>query len=125
MGSSEEKTDFSDRRAAIRIAHQTPLTFKVCKEETVSKIMQGYTQNISKDGLCCTITEEVPIGCTLWVRLDVDSLALCEELENKAVILQHGMLGKVVWVEKIKDANYDVGLQFITREEKINAKISR
>jgi len=107
----------SERRAVVRLTCQTPLMFKICKEETISKIMQGYTQNISADGLRCTIAQKVPIGCVLWLKLDKDALALCEEIERKAVILQQGILGKVVWVDKQKNERYDIGLQFLTREE--------
>ena len=113
----EKKTNL-DRRAAVRITCQTPLTFKICKDETIAKIMQGYTQDISKDGLRCTIDHDVPVGCILWLNLDTDALTLCEELERKAVILQHGILGKVIWVERTKEDHYDIGLQFLTREEK-------
>ncbi len=80
--------------------------------------MDGYTKNISKDGLQCTITQEVPIGCTLWLQLDKDTLTLCEEIDKRAVILQHGILGKVVWVSPAADNQFDVGLQFLLREEK-------
>ena len=107
-----------ERRAAVRISCETPLTFKVCKDETIDKIMQGYTQNISKDGVRCIIAEKVPIGCIVWLKLDRDALTLCEELERKAVILQHGILGKVVWIESAGEPNYEVGLQFLTREER-------
>ena len=115
---TEEKKVNLDRRAAVRISCQSPLSFKICKDETIAKIMQGYTQDISRDGLRCTISEDVPIGCILWLKLDTDALMLCEELERRAVILQHGIIGKVIWAEKTKDSNYDIGLQFITREEK-------
>lgn len=108
-----------ERRSVVRITCQTPLTFKVCKEETISKIMAGYTQNISPDGLRCTISENVPIGCVLWLKLDKDALTLCEEIEKRSVILQQGILGKVVWVEKQGEGSFNIGLQFITREEKI------
>ncbi len=108
----------TERRAVVRVTCQTPLTFKVCKEETISKIMEGYTHDISPDGLRCTITEKVPMGCTLWLRLDKDALGMCEEIERKAVILQQGILGKVIWIDKQKNNSYDVGLQFVTREEK-------
>ncbi len=108
----------TERRSVVRVTCQTPLTFKVCKEETVSIILQGYTHDISRDGLRCTIAEKVPLGCTLWLKLDTDALILCEEVEKRAVILQHGILGKVIWIEKQDDGNYDIGLQFIVREEK-------
>ncbi len=79
--------------------------------------MEGYTRDISKDGVRCSIPERIPVGCTLWLQLDRDALMMCEEIEKKAVILQHGILGKVVWVEKQKE-NFEIGLQFLIREEK-------
>ena len=81
--------------------------------------MEGYTRDISKDGVRCTVPEKVPIGCTLWLQLDRDALIMCEEIEKKAVILQHGILGKVVWIEEQEKNQYEVGLQFLIREEKI------
>ena len=114
----KSKPSASERRTVTRITCQTPLVFKICKEETNSKIMEGYTRDISNDGLRCTIPEKVPLGCTLWLQLDRDALIMCEEIEKRAVILQHGILGKVVWVEKKDEINYEVGLQFIIREEK-------
>lgn len=114
-----QKFSNEERRLSTRIDCQTPLGFKVCKEETISKLMEGYTSNISSDGMRCVISEEVPLGSTLWLKLDADALSLCEEIEHKVVIVQHGVLGKVIWAEKMNDKNYDVGLRFITREEKI------
>ena len=102
----------------MRVTCRTPLAFKVCKEEIISKLMEGYTKDVSRDGLRCTIREEVPLGCTLWLKLDRDALAMCEELERRAVILQQGILGRVVWADKSDGSDYDVGLQFITRREK-------
>lgn len=107
-----------ERRAVIRIRCQSPLQFKVCKEETISKIMEGYTRDVSGDGLRCNISQEVPEGCTLWLQLDPDALSLCEEIEKRSVILQHGILGKVIWIDKKNEHKYEVGLQFIVREER-------
>jgi len=121
----KKSTKTAERRAVVRITCKTQLSFKICKEETISKIMQGYTQNISPDGLRCTISENVPVGCTLWLKLDRDALVMCEEIERRTVILQQGILGKVVWIEKTGDGKYDVGLQFITREEKRSLGLQR
>lgn len=115
---TRRKKEILERRSAVRISCQTPLTFKVCKNETISKIMEGYTKNVSHVGIQCTIPQEVPVGCTLWLKLDKDALILCEEIDRQAVILQQGILGKVIWVNKIEDNKFDIGLQFITREEK-------
>ena len=81
--------------------------------------MEGYTRDISKDGVRCMIPEKIPVGCTLWLQLDRDALMMCEEIEKRAVILQHGILGKVVWVEEQDKNQYEIGLQFLVREEKI------
>ncbi|MFH1360823.1 MAG: PilZ domain-containing protein [Candidatus Omnitrophota bacterium] len=107
-----------ERRTAIRLPCKTLLTYKVCKESTVEKILEGYTNNISEDGLRCNLPEDVPVGCTLWLRLDRDALAQCEEIEKRAVIIQQGILGKVIWVDQIDQGEFDVGVQFLTRESK-------
>ena len=114
----EREKDYPERRATVRITCQTPLQYKICKEETISKIMEGYTHDVSSDGLRCTIADKIPVGCTLWLRLDKDAIMLCEEIEKRAVILQQGILGKVIWVDKLDQDKYEIGLRFITREEK-------
>ena len=113
-----KNANITERRATVRLTCQTPLIFKVCREDILSKLMEGYTQDVSRDGLRCTISNRVPKGCTLWLKLDRDALAMCEEVEKKAVILQQGILGKVVWIDKRADKNYEIGLQFIIREVK-------
>ena len=118
-----ENQRFLERRCEPRIVCQAPLMFKICKEETLSKILEGYAQNISTEGLRCVIPERVPIGCTLWLKLDRDALSLCEEIERKAIILQQGILGKVVWVNEIPEGRFDIGLQFITREARIERPV--
>ncbi len=105
-----------DRRSAMRLTCQSPISFKVCKEETISKILEGYTKDISKGGVRIVISQKVPVGCTLWLKLDRDALSLCEELEKNALILQQGIIGRVVWVDQISDKECDIGLQFITRQ---------
>jgi hypothetical protein len=46
------------------------------------------------------------------------TLIVCEELEKRALIYQNGVIGKVVRIEPKDFGAYDVGIQFITREEK-------
>jgi len=92
--------------------------YKVCKKATISKIMQGYTRNISNSGLLCSLNEKVSKGKILWLRLDLGALELCRDIEKKSVILQQGVLGKVVWQKKLSGSSYDTGIRFLTREEK-------
>lgn len=81
--------------------------------------MQGYTCNISQSGLLCNLGKKVPENSILWLQLDFGALSMCKEIEKNCAIIQHGILGKVVWTSyKKEDKNYDVGVCFFTREEK-------
>ena len=108
----------SERREFVRLDYIAPLGFKVCKRKTVSKLLSGYTSNISQSGLLCSIKENVNIGDILWISFDRGTLSICEDLEKKIFIYQNGIIGKVVRIKPKERGNYHVGVQFITREEK-------
>lgn len=107
-----------ERRQFIRLDYIKPLACKVCKKETISKLLQGYTTNISQAGLLCNIKDKVKKNDILWLSFDRDVLGICEDLEKRSLIYQNGIVGKVIRTEHKKDGTYNVGLQFITREEK-------
>jgi len=107
-----------ERRQFIRLDYAVPLAYKVCKEETISKILEGYTSNISQSGLLCNLKEEVGLNDLLWLSFDRSTLIVCEELEKRSLIYQNGIVGKVVRSDSRIDGTFDVGIQFITREEK-------
>jgi len=107
-----------ERRQFVRLDYTSPLGFKVCKKKTVSKLLQGYTADISQAGLLCNIKEKVKINDILWLSFNRAILSICEELEKRALIYQNGIIGKVVRVKPKNGGTYDVGIRFITREEK-------
>lgn len=106
-----------ERRQFLRLEYIKPLVCKVCKPETISRILHGYTRNVSQAGLLCHISEAVNKNDILWLAFDRATLKICQELEKHCFIYQAGVIGKVVRVEAREDATYDVGVQFITREE--------
>ncbi|MFA5311572.1 MAG: PilZ domain-containing protein [Candidatus Omnitrophota bacterium] len=108
----------SGRRLFSRIDFAAPLAYKVCNKETLSKILQGYTSNISEAGMLCNIREAVNPDDILWLSFDRGTLGMCEELEKRALIYQNGVIGKVVRIQSRGYDNFDVGIKFITREEK-------
>ncbi len=114
----EDKYNGPDRRKFVRIEYSEPLNYKVCKPETISKLLSGYTQNISQTGLLCKIKNSVPADSILWLSFDMDTLELCKEIEARSVIVQRGVLGKVVRVSSCPDGSFDIGICFLTREEK-------
>lgn len=107
-----------ERRKFTRLHFTAPLAYKVCKKKTISKLLQGYTSNISQAGLLCKIEERVHKNDLLWLAFDRSNLAICEQLEKESFIYQNGVIGKVVRLERKKDGTYDVGIQFLTRKEK-------
>ena len=107
-----------ERRDFLRLIYETPLMYKVCKKKTFSRLMRGYTHNISRSGLMCNLKNRVPVDSVIWLQLDMGALSMCEEIEKRCTIIQHGILGMVVWASMKKNKSYDVGVRFIAREEK-------
>lgn len=108
----------SDRRDFVRLNYVAPVACKVCKRKTLSKIMEGYTANISESGVLCSISEKVKKNDILWLSFDRTTLNICEELEKRALIYQSGVIGKVVRIIPAGSDNYSVGIKFVTRQEK-------
>jgi c-di-GMP-binding flagellar brake protein YcgR len=107
-----------ERRQFTRLDYIRPLNYKVCKKETLSKLMQGYTKDISQSGLLCNIKDKVRIGDILWVSFDRATLNICEDLEHRVLIYQNGIIGKVTRIQQKSANNFGVGIQFLVREEK-------
>ena len=106
-----------ERREFVRLDYSVPLEIKICKKETISKLLSGYTSDISKAGLLCNIKEKVSQDDILWLSFDRSTLDFCHELEKRVLIYQSGVIGKVARVE-CKGGAYTIGVKFITREEK-------
>jgi hypothetical protein len=107
-----------ERRLFARFLYLKPLAYKVCKKKTISKLLQGYTANISQSGLLCKVKEKVNKGDILWLSFERSTLSFCKELEKRILIYQNGIVGRVVTIERKTKGNFNVGIQFITREEK-------
>jgi hypothetical protein len=113
------ENQIKERRKFPRFEFFEPLTYKICKKKIVSKLLEGYTSNISRAGLCCNIKEKVRQNDILWLSFDRQTLDFCKDLERDSFIYQKGLFSKVVWVKLKKDRTYDVGVRFLTRKEKV------
>ncbi|MCX5700213.1 MAG: PilZ domain-containing protein [Candidatus Omnitrophica bacterium] len=116
-------TSDNEKRAFTRLNYASPLACKICKKETISRLLQGYTSNISAAGLLCNIRELVNPDDILWLCFDRGVLSICEELEKRVLIYQNGIIGKVIRVEPKGYNNFDVGIRFVTREEHNETRI--
>lgn len=118
MKTKNKKFNGAERRKFIRLSYHKPLMYKLCKRATVTKILEGYARDISNSGLRCNLNEKVAKETVLWLKLDAGAIELCREIEKDSVIIQQGILGKVVWQKKLSQSSYDTGVRFLTREEK-------
>jgi len=118
MTIKKENYTGQERRKFVRIPHNAPLQLKICAKNTLSKLLDGYTINISEAGLLLNVSDKVKKNDIIWLSLDRGILAICENLEKNVFIYQNGIIAKVVRVERKNDNSYDAGLGFITREEK-------
>lgn len=107
-----------ERRKFIRLDYSKPLAYKVCRAETLTRLLDGYTSNVSEAGLQCVLKDKVNPGDVLWLSFDRSVLLVCQEMEKKTLVYQGGIVGKTIWVEDRIDNSYNVGVRFITREEK-------
>ncbi len=112
-----------ERRNFMRLDYRMPLAYKICREETIEKLLQGYTADISQSGLFCNIKDRVNKDDILWLSFDRCTLNIFEEAERRSLIYQNGIIGKVVRIEQRSNDTYNVGVQFITREEKNSTNI--
>jgi c-di-GMP-binding flagellar brake protein YcgR len=107
-----------ERRKFVRLNYLAPLAYKVCKKSTITKILKGYTSNVSQSGLLCNVKDKVKKNDIMWISFNREMLGICTDLETRSLIYQNGIVGKVVRTQHKRNGSYDVGIQFITREEK-------
>jgi hypothetical protein len=107
-----------ERREFPRIPYVTALAIKICRQETLSRLLEGYTVNISTSGLLCNVKQPVNMADILWLSFNKSDLEVCHEVEKRSFIYQNGIIGKVVRIDKKENGTFDVGVNLLTREEK-------
>ena len=114
----KERYQGPERREFDRLTYVTPVAYKVCKKETITKLLDGYTSNISQAGLLCILKDKVNKDDILWLSFERNVLDICAAMDKRSLIYQNGIVGKVVRAAQRQDDTYDVGIRFLTREEK-------
>lgn len=122
-----------ERRQFFRLHFNTPLQFKSysAKEKTAGTtqpVLRGNTQNISQSGVLFRTGERPPqLSSIVWMDLDIRTLKICQEIEERALIFNNGLLGKVVRVEEDEKQSdtYDVGVCFLTQDQKNSREVQQ
>jgi len=123
---------FQERREFFRLNFSTPLKFKSYSPASGNGTaagegsdQKGVSENISAAGILFhTNTNPPQLSSILWMHLDIRTLKICQEIENRALILKDGLLGRVVRVEE-NNNTFDVGVCFITKDQKNSREVQQ
>jgi hypothetical protein len=114
-----------ERREFFRYRHVEPARFKeVSKNDnTLSDIAAAVTKNLSASGML--FTSEYPPRLSSIIILDVDyrTSMLCEEIEERALILNNRLIGKVVRIEDNDNGSYDIGVAFVKKSDDLSKHV--
>jgi hypothetical protein len=122
-----------ERREFLRIHLSEPFDFRVCEtsdktDPSEDSAARAVTRNVSQSGIFFQTDSHPPaLSSILWMKLDFRALNICQEIEHRALVVNDGVLGRVVRLEENqkKDHVYDVGVCFLTREERASREVSR
>jgi len=123
--------DADDKRDFLRVNYETPLNFKVLKEEKLLSKADITSRNVSASGLLFrTATESsIPaLSSIVWIELDQKMMNICAEIERDLLTYKNGIFGRVVRIaEGDPGKSYDVGICFLRKksmsEEEIKALV--
>ncbi len=119
------KPNLQDRREYFRINFKTAVEFRVYPSKS-PQVQNGSCQNISQSGILFQTENKPPqLSSLVWMGLDIRTLSICKEIEKKALILNNGLVGKVVRVEEDADNEklYEVGICFLTQDQKDSREV--
>lgn len=108
----------SDRREFFRMDFRQPVKFREFqRDESGPKL--GTSENISQSGLLFKTRIVPPLSSILWMDVDIRTLRICQEIENRALVQDDGLLGRVVRVEEDPDETntYNVGVCFLRKSD--------
>lgn len=115
----------SDRREFLRFTCRHPLQYSVLKpQKRKSRLLafiKGMSNNLSASGMLFTTrAKEAPkLMSLLAFELDYRAVIICQEIENRALIINDMLLGKVMRVEDNEDGSFGVGVAFITKSDTV------
>ena len=122
---------FQERREFFRLDYKSPLEFRSYSPKTLEKNIpatKAVSENVSQSGVLFQIENTPPnVSSILWMNLDIRTLKICKEIEQRALIFNNGILGRVVRVEEDpKNLNvYNVGVCFLTQDLKSRKEIEQ
>lgn len=121
--------DGDDKREFLRVDYETPLNFKVLKEDKLTAKSDVQSRNISACGLLFRTSTDASIpslSSIVWIELDPKMMNICAEIENDLVIHNNGVYGRVVRIaEGEPGKSYDIGICFLRKKDMTEEEINQ
>ena len=116
-----------DKREFLRVDYETPLNFKVLKDEKLTAKSDVSSVNISACGLLFRTSTESSIpslSSIVWIELNPKMMNICAEIENDLIIHKNGVFGRVVRIaEGEPGKSYDIGVCFLRKKDMTEEEI--
>jgi hypothetical protein len=129
---TEIQTGFQNRREFFRLKFATPLRFKSYTMKNAAATLAqadaaGTSRNLSQSGIQFQTDNTPPqLSSILWLNLDIRTLKICQEIEERVLVFNNGLLGRVVRVEEDAKTNgYDIGVCFLTQDQKNSREVQK
>lgn len=108
-----------EKREFFRYRHEKPANFKEISgsDNTISDLANAITKNLSASGMLFTSVYPPRLSSIIVLDVDYRTTRLCEEIEERALILNNRLLGKVVRIEDNDNGSYDIGVAFIKKSD--------
>ena len=112
-----------EKREFLRIDYNKPLAYRIISKsedkDLASKFMIAVSKNLSASGiLFISNVAKIPeIASLVVLDLDYRTAGVCQEIEDKALILDNKIIGRVVRIEDNEDDTCEIGVAFVKRSE--------
>ena len=117
----------NDKREFLRYRCDKPVNFKILfspkDKKAASKILNGISKNLSVSGILFASDTLPEISSIIALDLDYRTTVICQEIEEKVLIFDNKLIGKVVRIEESDDGTYNVGVAFIKKTDQISPEI--
>ncbi|MDD5437421.1 MAG: PilZ domain-containing protein, partial [Candidatus Omnitrophica bacterium] len=116
-------TDYAgkEKREFFRYRHVGQANFKEVSKDSsaLSEVAQAITKNLSASGMLFTSQYPPRLSSMIVLEIDYRTTRLCEEIEERVLILNNKLLSKVVRIEDNDNGSFDIGIAFVKKSENL------
>lgn len=112
-----------ERRKFIRYECDKPIQYKkvILAEDKIvaSKLVDACSKNLSANGILLSTKYPPELSSIIVLYLENRNNPLSRQIRKQIMMLNNGILGRVVRTDVIGDGEYNVGIAFFTKSEKL------